>query len=100
MRRVADLGISPGERGRRATFAATFLFLGLMSVGTIGFGLIVASWGGLHVEALLLLLAGVVMTAISASGWSSNRSGRTPWGLLAAWPITLAVLMGLLAVVQ
>lgn len=100
VRRVAGVAMAPDERGRRITFAVTFLFLGMMSVGMVGFGVIVASWDGLHVEALLLLLTGVVMMAISISGWSANRSGRTPWGLLAAWPITFAVLTGLLAVVQ
>ncbi len=95
MRCVVDLAMTPGERGRRITFGAIFLVLGLVSVGVVG-----ASWGGLHVEALLLLLTGVAMTAISVAGWSANRSGRTPWGLLAAWPITVALLLGLLAVVQ
>jgi len=92
--------MSPGERGRQITFGAIFLVLGLVSVGVVGFGVVGASWGGLHVEALLLLLTGVAMTAISVAGWSVNRSGRTPWGLLAAWPITVALPMGLLAVVQ
>jgi hypothetical protein len=100
MRCVVDLAMSPGERGRQITFGAIFLVLGLVSVGVVGFGVVGASWGGLHVEALLLLLTGVAMTAISVAGWSANRSGRTPWGLLAAWPITVALLMGLLAVVQ
>lgn len=64
-------------------------------------------WGEWHDDSLAALaehregaLTGVVMMAISVSGWSTNRSGRTPWGLLAAWPITLVALMGLLAVVQ
>jgi hypothetical protein len=71
-----------------------------MSVGLIGFGVIAASWGGLHIEALLLVFTGVAMTAICVAGWSVNRSGRTPWGLLAALPISIAVLVGLLAIIQ
>jgi hypothetical protein len=40
------------------------------------------------------------MTAICVAGWSVNRSGRTPWGLIAALPISFGILIGLLAVIQ
>jgi hypothetical protein len=100
MRRVADTAVTPADRGRRITIGAALVFWGLMSVGLIGFGVIAASWGGLQVEALLLMLTGSVMTAICVAGWSVNRSGRTPWGLIAALPISFGVLIGLLAVIQ